>query len=112
MKTYPALELRSSVRFPLKLQASITIDGVTQVAETHDISAGGVLLYMKAAMELGTPLDFNLELPAEVLGTKRPVVVRCRGRVMRCVPEGEQFAVAAVIDEYRFERSAAAGGQK
>lgn len=112
MKSYPAIELRSAVRFPLKLRALIKTGGADEVAETENISSGGVLFHLQAAREMGAPIEFDLEMPSEVLGARYPVVVQCLGRVMRCAPEGERYAVAVVIDEYRFEHSKTAGGQE
>jgi hypothetical protein len=39
-----------------------------------------------------------------VLGSANDVMVTGSARVVRCNAEGERRAVAAVIDEYRFER--------
>lgn len=106
MKSETAPELRSAVRFPIKLQASIDAGEMGKVqGETRDISSGGVLFYVAADMQVGSAIEFSLDLPAEVLGTDHPVAVRCVGRVVRCTDEGERRAVAAVIDEYKFERT-------
>jgi hypothetical protein len=32
-------------------------------------------------------------------------VVKCTGRVVRCSKQGDRTAVAAVIDEYHFDRA-------
>jgi len=112
VKSYPVQELRSAVRFPLKLRATIKSGGVEEVAETENISSGGVLFHLQAARELGTPVEFTLELPSEVLGARHAVAVRCLGRVMRCAAEDKGYAVAVVIDEYRFGQSTTAGEQE
>jgi len=99
-------DLRSSTRFPIKLPVEVRADAAAQLsAETKDISAGGVLFYMDAAMAVGSRIEFNISLPAAVLGTPNNVNVLCVGRVVRCSEEGARRAVAAVIDEYRFERA-------
>jgi len=54
---------------------------------------------------VGSRIEFNISLPASVLGTPNDVNVQCVGRVVRCSEEGPRRAVAAVIDEYRFERA-------
>lgn len=96
---------RSSVRFPLKLPITIrTADMREHFAETADISAGGVLFHTKATLEVGTTVRFRIVLPAAVLGTDTDVLVNCTGRVVRAVDEKGKQAVAAVIDEYGFER--------
>lgn len=100
-------DTRSSVRFPLKLPITIrTADMREHFAETADISAGGVLFHTKAVMEVGATIRFRIVLPAAVLGTDTDVLVNCTGRVVRAMDEAGQgkSAVAAVIDEYGFER--------
>jgi hypothetical protein len=98
-------ELRSAMRFPIKLPVEVRAEEAARLqAETKDISAGGVLFYMDAEMAVGSRIEFNISLPADVLGTVSDVNVLCVGRVVRCSEEGARRAVAAVIDEYRFER--------
>jgi c-di-GMP-binding flagellar brake protein YcgR len=96
---------RSSVRFPLKLPLTVrTADAREHFAETADISAGGVLFHTKAALDVGTVIGFRIVLPAVVLGTDTDVLVKCNGRVVRALDDKGKRAVAAVIDEYCFER--------
>lgn len=100
-------ELRSSVRFPIKLPIAVQseIIGGEQAAETTDISAGGVLFNVEADMPVGSTIRFSIAMPASVLGTPTDVLVNCVGRVIRSNEEGGRKSVAAVIDEYHFERS-------
>jgi hypothetical protein len=99
-------ELRSSVRFPIKLPIAVAADQTGEkTAETADISAGGVLFRVDSEMKIGSAIHFKIAMPASVLGTPTDVLVNCVGRVVRCADEDGQKAVAAVIDEYRFERS-------
>jgi c-di-GMP-binding flagellar brake protein YcgR len=98
-------DLRSATRFAIKLPVEVRAEEAAKLqAETKDISAGGVLFYVDTAMEVGSRIEFNISLPAAVLGTPSDVNVLCVGRVVRCAEEGGRRAVAAVIDEYRFER--------
>ncbi|HLW53636.1 MAG TPA: PilZ domain-containing protein [Candidatus Angelobacter sp.] len=98
-------DTRSAVRFPLKLPITVrTADMKEHFAETADISAGGVLFHTKAAMQVGAEIRFRIVLPAAVLGTDTDVLVNCTGRVVRALDEKGKSAVAAVIDEYGFER--------
>ena len=98
-------DLRSATRFPIKLPVQVRAEEAARLqAETKDISAGGVLFYVDTAMDVGSRIEFNIFLPAAVLGTSSDVDVQCVGRVVRCSEEGSRRAVAAVIDEYRFER--------
>jgi c-di-GMP-binding flagellar brake protein YcgR len=99
-------DLRSATRFPIKLPVEVRAEEAAKLqAETKDISAGGVLFYMDTGMAVGSRIEFNISLPAAVLGTPNDVNVLCVGRVVRCSDEGTRRAVAAVIDEYRFERA-------
>ena len=98
-------ELRSSVRFPIKLPIAVGTDSAMQhAAETADISAGGVLFNVDADMSVGSTITFQIAMPAGVLGTPTDVLVHCVGRVIRCTDVEGKRAVAAVIDEYKFER--------
>ena len=97
-------ELRTAVRFPLRLPIAITTSGEQLQAETQDISAGGVLFYLQSEMKIGSAIEFCISMPAAVLGASTDVLVTGLARVVRCSREGERRAVAAVIDEYRFER--------
>lgn len=104
-------DTRSSVRFPLRLPITVrTADAHEYFAETADISAGGVLFHTQSTLAVGTVIRFRIVLPASVLGTDTDVQVNCTGRVVRSLDEkgnkeekGSK-AVAAVIDEYCFER--------
>jgi hypothetical protein len=97
-------EMRSSVRFPLQLPVEIKADDQSHQAETRDISAGGVLFQMDTPLKAGSAIEFRIAMPAEVLGTASDVKVHCVGRVVRTFSEEGRTSVAAVIDEYFFER--------
>ena len=106
-------QTRSSVRFPLKLPLTVrTNDAREHFAETADISSGGVLFHTKASLDVGTVIRFRIVLPAIVLGTETDVLVNCTGRVVRSLDEKGKKAVAAMIDEYCFERVYSAGDQR
>jgi c-di-GMP-binding flagellar brake protein YcgR len=99
-------DLRSATRFPIKLPVHVAAEAAEKFsAETKDISAGGIMFYVKGPMEVGSQIDFTISLPAAVLGTPNDVTVQCVGRIVRCDEDGPRRAVAAVIDEYRFERA-------
>jgi len=105
------IDLRSAVRFPLRLPITIrTSDSREHFAETADISAGGVLFHMNTELPVGTIIRFRIVLPAVVVGADTDVLVNCTGRVVRCGEENGKRAVAAVIDEYQFERVMAHAG--
>jgi hypothetical protein len=100
-------ELRSSVRFPIRLPIAVHSDvaGGEHAAETKDISAGGVLFDVETDMPVGSTINFSIAMPASVLGTPTDVLVNCVGRVIRSSDVSGRVSVAAVIDEYHFERS-------
>ncbi len=78
------IDSRSSVRFPLRLPITVRTVG--------------------APLEVGTEIRFRIVLPAVVLGTDTDVLVNCTGRVVRALNDSGKTSVAAVIDEYCFER--------
>lgn len=98
-------ELRSSVRFPIQLPIAVVADRKTKHdAVTTDISAGGVLFQVDADMAVGSEIHFSIVMPASVIGTPNDIHVQCNGRVVRCTSKKGKRDVAAVIDEYKFER--------
>jgi hypothetical protein len=94
------------VRFPIRLPIAVKFDGekVQQTSETADISAGGVMFRVDQEIAIGSQISFRIAMPASVLGTPTDVMVSCIGHVVRCTDESGKKAVAAVIDEYNFER--------
>jgi hypothetical protein len=104
-------EIRSAVRFPIKLPVAVRGESQHVSAETQDISAGGVLFHVENEMPVGSIISFSIDMPAEVLGTPRDVKINCTGRVVRCTEQDGRRLVAAIIDEYRFERNAKAQGK-
>jgi len=95
-------DVQGAPRFPIKLPVALKSDGST--AETQNISANGVLFRMDADVPVGSPVDFTISLPADVVGAEADVQVDCRGRVVRSFQDGGRRGVGVVIDEYRFER--------
>lgn len=99
-------ELRSSVRFPLRLPIEVETPTAGSLrAETQNISSGGVLFDMELGLSIGSKVEFRIAMPAHILGTPTDVIVRCVGRVVRCSNADTHAQVAAVIDEYRFVRA-------
>ncbi len=96
--------MRSAVRFPLRLPVQVLANSKKHEAETQDISAGGVLFRMDADISVGSAIEFSISMPSEILGTGTDVKVHCVGRVVRTSEESGRHALAAVIDEYSFER--------
>ena len=98
-------EMQSAMRFPVKLPVSVHAGSSDCTAQTSNISANGVLFQVDVDMPVGSPVEFTISMPADVVGADTDVQVRCRGRVVRCMVEGDQRSVGAVIDEYSFERA-------
>jgi c-di-GMP-binding flagellar brake protein YcgR len=103
--THQVAELRGAVRFPLRLPVELKAEGEQIQAETDNISAGGMLFHLDSDLSIGSSLEFTIAMPADVLGAPADVLVSGIGRVVRCDAEGGKNAVAAVIDEYRFQRT-------
>jgi PilZ domain len=97
-------DLRNALRFPLHLQVTLKAAGKQYCAATTDISAGGLLFHIETAIDVGMQVQFTIEMPGEALGSDRPVLVDCQGRIVRCSEEGTGWSVAVVIDDYQFER--------
>jgi PilZ domain len=97
-------DVQSAARFPVKLPITLKSEAGAQPAESQNMSANGVLFEVDADMPVGSPVDFTISLPADVVGAMEDVRVDCRGRVVRSFEDGGRRGVGVVIDEYRFER--------
>jgi len=95
-------EVRCAVRFPLSLPVVLSTDEEEFTAVSVNVSASGALFVTDRTVVTGTLIGFSLRMPGEILGTPRDVLVRCRGRVVRCYPNQNGYHTAATIDEYRF----------
>lgn len=104
VKPDPESVLRNAVRFPLKLPLAVRYGDQDHQAHTHNISAGGVLFHADTEMPPGSAIQFTISLPAQVLGAPADVQVSCIGRVVRCESDNGRQLVAAIIDQYHFER--------
>jgi PilZ domain len=104
-----AEEARTGKRFPLELPIKIH-KGETGDAKgvTGNLSAAGVYIRADAAMEIGSPVEFEITLPPEMTGGQENVTIQCKGRVVRADETGEGGegrGVACVIDSYEFVRN-------
>jgi hypothetical protein len=103
-------EARTGKRFPLELPIKIhkADEGGDHRGVTGNLSAAGVYIRADAALEIGSPVEFEIKLPPEVTGAKEDVFIQCRGRVVRADEAGSSPAdlrgVACVIDSYEFVR--------
>ena len=97
--------MRGAVRFPIRLPISVKALGAEHTAETQNISACGVVFQLNSQVEVGSNIEFRIAMPASILGTPTDVLVSGAGRVVRCDSESGHQTVAAVIDDYHFERT-------
>jgi hypothetical protein len=113
-------EARTGKRFPVELPIRIHIgDSVAEGAgTTSNVSVSGV--YIKASdpqptspdgapaatWRPGSEVEFDMTLPAAVIGAAEDVHIECRGRVVRVekLPDDPRNGVACVIDKYEFVR--------
>jgi len=105
-----AEEARTGKRFPLELPIKIHQGETRGDAKgvTGNLSAAGVYIRADAAMEIGSPVEFEITLPPEMTGGPENVTIQCKGRVVRADPTGsagEGRGVACVIDSYEFVRN-------
>jgi hypothetical protein len=107
-------EARTGKRFPLELPIKIRQKKGTSVGKgtTSDLSSAGVYIQSNTELAVGSSIEFDITLPAEVLGTPGDVEVRCTGRVVRkdgdvkgAKGRKQKNGVACVIDEYKFIRT-------
>jgi hypothetical protein len=67
---------------------------------THDISSTGVLFEAASLPEVGSNIEFTMNMPSEVMGWTRDVAIHCSGRVVRHHRSESGPMAAAVIDAY------------
>jgi hypothetical protein len=99
-------ESRTGKRFPLQLP--IRVDGKDGV--TKNVSAAGIYLDAKADISVGSQIEMDMILPADVVGGDSDVHVLCLGHVVRVDQvspqvEGVGSGVACVIDYYKMVRT-------
>jgi PilZ domain len=102
-------EARTGKRFPLELPIRIRRKGGDEGATTADLSSAGVYIMADTNLAVGSPIEFDITLPANVLGTPADVEVHCTGRVVRkesgsTGKKKKKSGVACVIDQYQFIR--------
>jgi hypothetical protein len=106
-------DARTGKRFPLELPIKIHKQdtGGESSGVTGNLSAAGVYIRADAALDVGSPVEFEIALPPEMTGAKENVVIQCRGRVVRTDEpatggkSADARGVACVIDTYEFVRN-------
>jgi hypothetical protein len=98
----PLMELRASVRFPVRMSVKIQTAEGRETAETINVSASGVLLAFSRTLEAGSSIEIEMIMPSNTMGTSQDVVVYCHGRVIRSYRKSPNHVeVATVIDNYQ-----------
>lgn len=88
------------MRFPLNLKVVLRTPEREYVAKTVDVSANGVLFAAEELPEVDSTVEFELTMPAEVMGGAEDVVLHCVGRIVRHMGTASNSMAAAVIDDY------------
>lgn len=95
---------RYYLSFPVRVQPKSKISTAPPIeTSTKDISAHGIYLVVSEDLEMGSELDLEITLPAELAGGKI-VKLRCTGKVARLEPKNAEgkIGVGAVIQYYEF----------
>ena len=94
------VERRTHRRFRLCLPVMAKhSDGSEISAYTRDISSHGICFFVCQPFTVGSRIQLVLTLPSEIT-CNGPLLVRCRGRVIRVQENCISAAVAAVIEDY------------
>ncbi len=97
---------RSSIRFPLELSTQVrwVEDNQTRTlhTQTMNMSSSGLYLLVGPQDQPGATIEFEVQLPAEIV-KGAGVVLRGKGHLVRRDKlEGNRVGLAAVIDQYQF----------
>ena len=94
----PQPDRRRQKRFKVKVPAKVP--GAAMTAETRDVSASGIFLYLDSECKPGSEIQLVLTLPKEV-GFSRPQMMMCHSRVLRVEPAGNgRYGIAVTIDKF------------
>jgi hypothetical protein len=93
-------QVRTAVRFPMRLILQVTSPEGTIDAVTENISANGILFNAGRLPPVDSRIEFVIKMPAEVMGTEEDVAIECVGRVVRHQFHKGEGQAAAIIDEY------------
>jgi len=93
-------QVRTAVRFPMKLDLQvITPDGEID-ATTENISANGILFTANKLPPVDSRIEFTIKMPGAVMGRADDLLIQCIGRVVRHQFHDGEGQAAAIIDEY------------
>jgi hypothetical protein len=97
----PQPDHRGKRRVRTKVRATVNASSRSTLAETRDISSGGMFLYADASFDVGSEIQIVLMLPRE-LGLVTDRMVCCHATVLRIeapTPDGKH-GIAASIDRF------------
>ena len=95
-----AVPVRTAVRFPLHMEITLSTPQGEFHAVTENVSANGMLFLAEDLPDIGTQVQFELKMPAVIMGGHEDVVLNCVGRIVRHTESEGKTGAAAVIDEY------------
>ncbi|MGH9508625.1 MAG: PilZ domain-containing protein [Terriglobales bacterium] len=76
---------RGGKRFPLALPITIH-DGKSSrglASRTMNLSAAGAYISGSPELEVGSKVEFAITVPGSMVGSRKDVEIKCRGRVVR-----------------------------
>ena len=97
----PQPEHRGKRRVKSRVRATVKWNSRSVLAETRDISTGGMFLYADGTFEVGSEIQIVLMLPRE-LGLVMDRMVCCHATVLRIEPANAEgkHGIAAMIDRF------------
>lgn len=99
-------ERRRLARLPLEVLIRLQVTGATAVdfAETCNVSARGLFLRTRSRLIPGQELECVLVLPQRLTHAPDPVLIGCRGKVLRLNQKlpGDKLGVAIEVHSYDF----------
>ena len=99
-------ERRKLARLPLEVLVRIHASGVQRdLAETRDISAKGLYLHTYARLSPGQELECVLVLPEKLTHAPAPMLVECRGKVLRVNERLPGQTLGAAVEIYSYDFS-------
>ncbi|ADW69149.1 PilZ domain-containing protein [Granulicella tundricola] len=93
-------QVRTAVRFPMRLSLMIHTGTGEMEATTENISANGILFTGPHLPAVDDRIEFTITMPANVMGTPEDLSIQCTGRVVRHQSHDGETQAAAIIDEY------------
>jgi hypothetical protein len=93
-------QVRTAVRFPMKLPLTIHSEVGVFVAVTENVSSNGLLFVSDFLPDVNAKIEFTMKMPAAIMGSSSDVLIHCTGRIVRHEHESKVKKAAVVIDEY------------